>query len=297
MSNTIFFTLFRTKKGEQLAQVVIESLRTFGGSLCDSPIWVFIPQSNFSSEVLPGMGGIERIPLKIEGGVQSYPFVDKVYACVRAEALAGSSFHSLVMLSLDCLILNPPLLFCLNRQSGFSQADIALRPIHHRNIGSLAGEPLDSYWQGIYRTLKFDKSTFTVESFVDKQMLHPYFNTHCFSLNPALGLAQMWWENFKSLITDQAFQDGPCRGELHKIFLHQAVFSTLVAKNLTWERIRLLPSEYNFPLNLLDEIPEGRKPDSLNNLVNAVYEDTFPWGKIKIREPLYSWLEERLSGE
>lgn len=54
------------------------------------------------------------------------------------------------------------------------------------------------------------------------------------------------------MVTDEAFQAGPCRDELHRIFLHQAILSTLVAKQLDWERVRLLPPEYNYPLNLSD---------------------------------------------
>ena len=32
------------------------------------------------------------------------------------------------------------------------------------------------------------------------------------------------------------------------------------------------------------------------DLVNAVYEDAFPWESIEIRQPLRSWLRERLPG-
>ena len=32
----------------------------------------------------------------------------------------------------------------------------------------------------------------------------------------------------------------------------------------------------------------------LNDLVNAVYEEAFPWGEIEVREPLRSWLAARL---
>jgi hypothetical protein len=96
------------------------------------------------------------------------------------------------------------------------------------------------------------------------------------------------------LVTDEAFQAGPCANELHKVFLHQAILSTLVARDLDWERVRLLPPEYNYPLNLLEEMPPHLKVPALNSLVNAVYEDAFPWGEIAIQEPRRSWLMERL---
>ena len=96
------------------------------------------------------------------------------------------------------------------------------------------------------------------------------------------------------MVSDQAFQAGPCRDELHQVFLHQAILSTLVANRPDWERVRLLPPEYNYPLNLLDEMPPDRRAPVLNDLVNAVYEDAFPWDSIEIRQPLRSWLRERL---
>jgi hypothetical protein len=133
-----------------------------------------------------------------------------------------------------------------------------------------------------------------VESFADGQMLRPYFNSHCFAWNPATGLAQAWWGYFKAMVKDEAFQAGPCRGELHQIFLHQAVLSTLVPKMLDWTQVRMLPPEYNYPLNLLEEMPPDRRAPVLNDLVNAVYEDAFPWTGIEVREPLRSWLRGRL---
>jgi hypothetical protein len=296
MSDIVFFTYFLSSEGENLAKIVIESLQKFGGIYKDSPVWVFFPNNHFSSQVLPGMGNIERIPLEHRTDFPQYPFAIKVFICANAEALAGSAYKSLVMLSLDCLFLNPPFLFDLNPHQNASRSDSAFRPVHHRNIGSLAAEPKDPFWQAIYQELEVVRTPFTINSFADKQELRPYFNTHCFSINPALGLAQMWWDHFISLIKDQPFQETVCTNEPQKIFLHQAILSTIIAKHLTLEQIRLLPLEYNYPLNLLDEIPDEEKPVSLNRLVNVVYEDTFPCGKIKVDEPLKSWLKDRLPG-
>ncbi len=98
----------------------------------------------------------------------------------------------------------------------------------------------------------------------------------------------------RALIDDDAFQAGPCAGELHRILLHQAILSTLVAKLLAWERLWLLPPEYDFPLHLLHEMPPALRPRALNSLVNAFYEDAFPWGAIEVEEPLRTWLRARL---
>jgi hypothetical protein len=289
--DTCFLLMFRSAEGERLARIVIESLRTFGGRLSDCPIWAFVLDPARAAHALPGLEGVHCFPLVVEAGCPPYPLAEKVYACARVEEMAGPEIRSLVWLSLDCLVINPPVLFDLG-----PSADAAFRPVHHQNIGSPAHEPPDDFWRGIYRALEIDDMPYTVESFADRQTLRPYFNTHCFALNPAAGLGRAWWEHFKALVTDRAFQAGPCRDELHQIFLHQAILSTLVPKMLPWERVRLLPPAYNYPLNLLNEIPPDRRAPTLNSLVNAVYEDAFPWTEIEVQEPLRSWLIARLPG-
>jgi len=44
-------------------------------------------------------------------------------------------------------------------------------------------------------------------------------------------------------------------------------------------------------------MPPDRRAPTLNSLVNAVYEDAFPWGDIEVQGPLRSWLRERLPEE
>jgi hypothetical protein len=294
MDSICFTILFRSEAGERLARIVIESLRAFGGPLRESPVWAFVMDPERAPRVLPGLDGVQRLPLVLDTDCPPYPFVERVYACARAEEMAGPEIRSLVTLSLDCLVINPPLLFDLGVRSSAAPADAAFRPVHHRNVGSLAHEPADPYWQGIYQALGMEEAPYTIESFADEQILRPYFNTHCFALNPAASLAGAWWAHFKAMVAQPAFQAGPCRDQLHKIFLHQAVLSTLVAKQVPRERVRLLPPEYNFPLNLLDEMPADLRPPKLNGLVNAVYEEAFPWKGIQVEEPLRAWLRQRL---
>jgi hypothetical protein len=294
MDDTRMLILFRSEAGERLAHIVVESLRAFGGPLADCPVWAFLPDPDRLPKALHGLEGVRRVPLALEGDRPPYPFTEKVAACAQAEAMAGPGIRSLVWLSLDCLVIQPPRLFDLAPRSGIAPADAAFRPVHHRNVGSPAHEPPDDYWRGIYEALGVDRMPYAVESFVDRQTLRPYFNTHCFAFNPATGLARAWQAHFQALVSDQAFQASPCRDELHQIFLHQAILSTLVATLLDWDRVRLLPPDYNYPLNLLDDMPPDLRAPALNRLVNAVYEDAFPWGQIEIKEPLYSWLQERL---
>jgi len=289
-----FLLMFRSEMGEQMARTVIESLRAFGGPLRDCEVWAFVLDPARLPHALNGIGKVRNIPLALQQSDPAYPFAEKVCACARAEEMAGPDVRSLVWLGLDCLIINPPLLFDLGPVPGVASADAAFRPVHHQNVGSPAHEAPDGFWRDIYHAIGVDDMPYTIESFVDGRTLRPYFNTHCFAYDPATNLGHAWWEHFKVLASDRAFQAGPCRDEAHQIFLHQAVLSTLVAKQLDWDRLRLLPPEYNYPLNLLGEMPPALRAPSLDGLVNAVYEEAFPWTEIEIHEPLYSWLRQRL---
>jgi hypothetical protein len=112
-----------------------------------------------------------------------------------------------------------------------------------------------------------------------------------------MGVLRTWWEYFKTLVSDRDFQQGPCRGEAHQIFLHQAILSALLIKLLDMERILLLPPEYSYPLHFQDQIPPVRRAQRLNDLVCPVYEELQPHpaglAGIAVDEPLRSWLSER----
>lgn len=285
--------MYRTIAGEKLARLVLDSLRTFGGRLADCPVWIFLLDPDNVPRAFPGIHGVEFHPLKIPAGYPNYPFIEKVYACYQAEAMATQNINSLIWLNLDCLIVNPPVLYELS-----PAIDAAFRPVHHRNVGSPINEPPDDFWDGIYQVLEIDEVLFTVESFADQQILRPYFNTHNFSVRPQKGIFQAWWDYFNRMINDTEYQSKACSDPLHQIFLHQAILSGLIMKMLDFDRIRILPATYNYPLNLQDEIPAERRVDVINQLVTPVYEDIsihpHDLKDFKVYEPLRSWLIERL---
>ena len=288
-NQTCFFILVTSFEGEKHARFLIESLRTFGGDLCACPIWVFLPNRERVSSLYTDLEDVHVFPIAVEEGFSRYYFTYKVHTCASAEEMAEGEFRSLVWLSPQCLIVNPPDHFDLA-----PDMDAAFRPVHIRNVGLPVEAPLDSYWRKIYQTVGVKDPTYSVESFVDQQALRPYFNSHIFSINPARGVLRSWLTYFKRMIADQAFQSGPCQDEVHQIFLHQAILSALLPKLLAWERIRILPPEYSYPLHLHHEVPEVRKPDSLNDLVCPVYEDTYRFpdtlNGLEVLMPLKEWL-------
>lgn len=285
----IIISSFRTDYGLAVARVLIESLRTFGGEFSTAPFWLYDTGTEHTLRTdLPT--GVEVIPLIVPRQVSQYLFASKVYACARAEERVEGEYVSLAWLDPACLVVQPPYLLHL----GVS-CDAAVRPVHIRNVGLPPNDPLDVFWQGIYCAAGVQEVQSTVESFVDRQVIRSYFNSHSFAFNPAAGLMCQWFECFEKLVCDQQFQQQACADETHQVFLFQAILSTLLATRLEPSRLRILPPSYNYPYNLHTTLPVERRAAALNDLVIFTYEDRSinpaEMTDIEIREPLLSWLK------
>ena len=68
----------------------------------------------------------------------------------------------------------------------------------------------------------------------------------------------------------------------------------LLTKEVSWDRVRVLPSEYSYPLHLHHQVPPKRQARSLNDLICPVYERTFQHPAtlhgLAVDEPLDTWL-------
>jgi hypothetical protein len=288
-SRTVFATYVDHPDNLQKASLLAESIRTFGGSLSDSYIWVFCNAGSIGSfDDLKG-NGTKVIPLELPRKIAEYPFAGKVAACARAEEMTESLYRSLVWIAPDCLVLKPPLLFELD-----GEVDAALRPVHIRNVGSPADSPPDGYWKEIFRAAGISDLHTTIESFVDCRKIRAYFNTHAFAVNPSCGLMRKWLIMFTDLVNNGKFQKKFCEDTPHRVFLHQATLSTILASELSSNRILMLPEEYCYPYNLHERVPKDRKARTLNELVCIAYENRQlnpdAMSDIIVEEPLLTWL-------
>ncbi|MEW5717864.1 MAG: hypothetical protein AB1817_04490 [Chloroflexota bacterium] len=289
MRQPVFLTLIESPGEKWRARILIDSIRAFGGALRDCPIWVFAtnPQNALCRDLAGN--GVAVIPLTVPETVRNYLFGGKVSACAQAEARATPDEQSLVWIDPTCVVVNPPTLCDLG-----TAFDAAVRPVHIRNVGLRATDPLDAFWQKIYAAVGVNDSASTVESFVDAQRLRAYFNSHAFAINPAKGLLRRWFDLFEKLVCDQEFQARACADEPHRIFLFQAILSALLVTSLEPQRINLLPPTYNYPYNLHARVPAERRAKALSDLVCFTYEDRSinpsEMQDIEIRGPLKAWL-------
>ena len=282
-----FVTLLVSAESEPRVHMAIDSLREFGGALARSPVLAFAPTS-LSGAAIGRMDGVKLAALEPEPELARYPFGLKVMACAQAEARVPSGTKSLVWLGAGCLVFRPPELFTLG-----PDCDAVFRPVHITNVGSPRSGPLDDFWATVYAVAGVQDSDVSVESLVDAQRLRPYYNTHCFAVKPAIGLMRSWLDSFRSLVEDKMFQSGPCRDELHRIFLHQAVLSALVARSVAPGRVRILPPAYSYPLHFHAKLADSKRVGALNDITVAAYEEDADIAAVPAVEPLRSWLARR----
>jgi hypothetical protein len=292
MQDIGFVTLVGSEPTVRDAAIMLASLRTFGGDLSSAPVWVLHTEISLLETMQDFDEHVHQLQIDLRPAPHAIPFGGKVSACARAEELLSGKVHSMVWISPRALIVRPPLDFRLD-----DAHRAALRPVHIRNIGSLAASDPDPFWQAIYQHLEMPAPEQVVESYVDEQVMYPYFNTHLFAVDPSLGLMKNWMDHFRLLTADETFVKTFCADDLHRIFLHQALFSALVSKQLEWERVRLLPFEYSYPLHLHHEIPLERQAATLNSLICPVYEEPFEIPQtlngLPVDAPLAGWLGTR----
>ncbi len=288
MSQTVFMTVVNSERAKQNARALICSIRDFGGALRDCSILVFASNPQADCRELAA-DNVRVIPLIVPVGIRDYYFGAKVYACAQAEAMVAPGTRSLVCIDPLCVIINPPILFDLG-----SAFDAAVRPVHIRNVGLLATDPLDAFWERVYETVGVADITTTVESFVDAQCLRAYYNTHAFAINPAKGLLRRWLTYFELLVGDNDWQTRACPDVEHQLFLFQAILSALIVSSVEPHRIRVLPATYNYPYHLHQATPAERRAHSLSDLICLAYEDAAldpdTMSNIAIDEQLKVWL-------
>jgi hypothetical protein len=264
----VFVTYVPTDKEQIPAQMLIDSLRNFGGELWDTPFWIFTPDNGQQIKTVNFPDQTEVITYQVNPSQGNYLFSDKVTICALAEKIAESRVDSLVWIDPVCLFLNEPKLFKIE-----NEIKAAFRPVHIQNVGLKVNETVDWYWKRIFETVGIDDISSSVDSFVDQQHLRSYFNSHSFCFSPNIGLMKKWLETFEILVNDKNFQGNIAFDQRHRIFLFQAILSTILANELKSEEIRILPPSYNYPFHLQGQIPQASRITSVSDLVILAYEE------------------------
>ncbi len=291
-------TVYPKRGSETNSLLLAESIRSFGGSLSSAPIWYFIPDygeplSNDTRDRLLALG-ITLTPFEIEPEVVRFPFIGDAEAAALAESRALGRADFIAWLNPNTLVLREPEDFLLP-----DVKVLGYRPVHHTNVGSRYGEPLDSFWTLIYRLCEVpEERVFPMETHVDGEVLRPYFNAGCHATRPRRGLLRAWRDTFLRIYREPTLLKLYRENRAYEVFVHQAVFTGVVLAACSRDEILELPREYNYPLHLHGEDVTEHRPSSLEELVTIRHEGFYAdqdWaGKMPAGEPLKRWIAERI---
>jgi hypothetical protein len=291
----VFVMLVTSPADEKQANILISSIRDYGGRYADSPVCVFMSDTLNAPCRSIKSPNVKFIPLDVTSNLPHFPFLDKVLACAEAEELLQGKSEIIVWMDVDALVLKEPAEFCLGKNK-----KIAIRPVNLRNnVGLPADADADPYWKKIYdyTRLRANKVP-VVETLVDKQEVRAYLNCAIFSIRSDLGIFSEWKRLFLLLLNDPEYQSKACTTMNHKVFLHQAVLSAIVSKRIRENEIQWFSQKAGYPLHHHQELPQEKRAGKLNQLESLIYEhlwDAPNWimSTIQVDEPLRSWLKEK----
>lgn len=286
----LFATLVTDESELRSAVLLAKSKRAFAGALSSSFFLVYTTIE--VGEAFTDFPEVGIFDIKPPGKLAGCLFSVKVSACQLAEEEAQLAGKTLIWIDPCCLILRQPSEFLIK-----SPHKAAFRPVHITNVGQLVHEPLSEYWRKIYEATGNHLPDFSIKSFIDGEEILPYFNTHCFSLDPSIGLCANWLMTLEKVWKDPSVQscllDNP-----HRVFLFQAVLSAVVTSQLHGDEILILSPEYSYPYHLQEKVPPEKRVQWMNELTCVVYEEESLHPGclrgLKVDEPLASWLIENV---
>ncbi|MHA2368733.1 MAG: hypothetical protein ACXADX_07935 [Candidatus Hodarchaeales archaeon] len=279
MERVIFACVSGVADLDRKVPILAASIRQFAGILSDCPIWVLVPKTENEipekTKTRLVAQNVQLIPFTVDEEVRKFPFAALVRAAATVESLAKEKTELLawILLLLD------------------AEKNLGYRPVHHTLVGSLYEEPVDAFWELVYRKcIVPEEKLFPMKTHVDGNTLRPYFNAGFLIVRPEKGVLQAWWDAFEKLYRDPDFETHYAKNQLYTIFIHQAVLAGVILSMLDRQELQELPFSYNYPLHLYSESAKEYRPQNISDLITARYEDPETLEKVPLQDPLKSWV-------
>jgi len=252
------------------ARALIKSLRRFGASYQNSPVYVALDTTKGLSSARMSLQNVTLVPFHMPSCAAGYPLAVKAYAAAAIEASMPDSVRTLAWFDPETLVLGS----LQDLDLDTSQA-VAIRPVFLVNtIGQSPATAVNDYWRPIYRATALESSAVPqVRSVVDEHVLRAYYSCIIFSFQPRLGLAGEWSRLMTIFVQDTLYQKSVCTTFLQKLFLHQAILSALIVRRVPAGDIRMLPLTCGYPLNLHERLPDGKKQKSMDHLSSLILDE------------------------
>jgi hypothetical protein len=274
-------------EGEAL--LLLESLRTWGGSLAEAPVYAFAPRPGHEPEPATA----ERL-VELGTTLITDPLVDRFAdiptfnkVSVSAWAERELDHETLVFTDTDSVFLNEPAEF----ETGDWLA--AVRPVDRRIAGSKGKGKTEPFWRKMYAELGVRERPFT-ETTVGQVKIRAYWNSGLIAVRRSAGLFDAWERALNRLFDAEIVQ------KRWPQFMDQLSWAGVAAT--VHDRVRILSDAYNYPVPHRQALaPEARDLD-LATIVHLHYRLWFqlPDALEQVNPPFdpagdrYRWLAERL---
>lgn len=267
MNQAAIFATSAADPGQVLNAIrLTESLRAFGGSVAEAPVWVVALENVRITEIQ--RSDLERLGITL---LRADPpdslawlfYADKPYAAAVAEKAAEGQADVLVWLDNDAVFLQEPLE--LNLPDSIC---LAWRPVMHNRSGTLYDAPPNSFWARIYEKLSLtDEMLFPMFTPADQQKIRAYFNCGLIAVRPERGILRRWAQDFETLGHDSTLA-AMCRADqVMRIFLHQTALTGSILHLVRQSEMIPITDAYNFPL-LFQKVYGGlNEYNDLNGIV------------------------------
>ena len=293
----LIFAFMQTYTGNECVSLLLaRSLRIFGGKLANHLLWLMVPQKpeSISESMLRALEelGVQFSRFEVPEEALQFPFGGKVYAAAAAETLASNNEDILVWMDSDTVFTGEPSEVVLGEN-----VSLGYRPVMLKNISSLYDEPVNDFWDFIYKgcgTVEEDISLMLTT--IDKVRIRPQFNAGILCVRPWAGLLRAWRNNFERLYQQPELVTFYQEHVLYRIFVHQAILSATLLARLKKEDMQDLGQRFNYPVFL------ETNTDIVRNAVTLRYDDfkffeESGWeNKIDLDVQVKAWLQTQVGG-
>lgn len=225
---------------EAMSELLVWSLRNFGGVYKDTPVYSYQPRKSFKiskrTERFFEDHKVKIIDENLNSKFPLYPLANKPLAAAHRES--RSNAKNLIFLDSDIFFLNEPA-----NLLQFDDCDLILRPVDHKNIGIEHFEDANAtYWRQLYELLDISEIRRVRTTGSNEEILE-YYNSGHIVTRRETGLFNQWKENFLKVMqsglkpTDDLF------------YVEQSVFSATVTQMKL--KVKLLEDRYNHPISFL----------------------------------------------
>ena len=275
MKNKFAFSFFAFPgNAAREAWLLSKSIREFGGRFSECKILLMVPNIKALSDVE------EKIFTELNVSIQHFeinedkllfPFGGKTMAAGVAERILAEKVETMVWMDCDSILFREPGEMFLNEGT-----HLGYRPVDHTLIGSNFNQPLDEFWQMIYKDCQVnEENIFPMMTSVDENEIRPYFNAGMLIVRPKDGVLQKWAKAFDRLFSKERYLEHYGKSALYKIFFHQAVLTGVLLSGISKESITELPHIVNYPLHMHEKYPDSKRIQGLEELISCRYDQFF----------------------